>query len=516
VSQSIGDFFVKIGLKVDNQQKLTSLATRLNNASDAANDLVKNLNKLPAALAKLNIPIVIQKSGGSGSESASKSKEQYKQPIGPGLGQTQYSERAGPSIEHYKDYLKKKKEAESKAEKQGPSIELFKSDQKRKADAEKLLQNLNVKREKQQLTKQKADELQLKTNAKLFSQIAQGKGSLSDLASAFGAISVESAAVLGIFSGVAVGLGKISQYATKAGEEFFKFHLTTGLSIKSLQEWQFAAVRFGASGEDIVNSISSIQQAQTDIQLGQGNMAPWALLGINPNQNPVDVLSQIHDKIKEGGEISAAMGKKLTAQLGINDSTFQMLRRADLSVVQLKKDMLISSENTKAFDQVNQAMGLMEYKFGVVAQKIGTMLAPAAQGLANLLEDIADITLSVLDVFNDFDNSSFGKWLAKTMDLLDKFIDPFRIFNDVVRGAKEGTLNNSPFATGSAVNLNKSLPSNSSSSSNSTNNNNITVQISGAGDPHAIVKEMHKEISKGLFNSYGSVSDLSMIGSTAF
>ena len=245
-------------------------------------------------------------------------------------------------------------------------------------------------------------------------------------------------------------------------------------------------------------------------------MAPWALLGINPNQNPVDVLSQIHDKIKEGGEISAAMGKKLTAQLGINDSTFQMLRRADLSVVQLKKDMLISSENSKAFDQVNQAMGLMEYKFGVVAQKIGTMLAPAAQGLANLLEDIADITLSVLDVFNDFDNSSFGKWLAKTMDLLDKFIDPFRIFNDVVRGAKAGTLNDNPFTTGSAVNLNKSLPSGSSSSSNSTSNNNITVQISGAGDPNAIVKEMHKEISKGLFNSYGSVSDLSMIGSTAF
>ena len=45
MAASIGDFFVKIGLKIDNLQKLNSLTTRLDNASVAANNLVKNLNK---------------------------------------------------------------------------------------------------------------------------------------------------------------------------------------------------------------------------------------------------------------------------------------------------------------------------------------------------------------------------------------------------------------------------------------------------------------------------------------
>ena len=63
MAASIGDFFVKIGLKIDNLQKLNSLTTRLDNASVAANNLVKNLNKLPEALNKLNIPIVVKQSG---------------------------------------------------------------------------------------------------------------------------------------------------------------------------------------------------------------------------------------------------------------------------------------------------------------------------------------------------------------------------------------------------------------------------------------------------------------------
>jgi len=86
-----------------------------------------------------------------------------------------------------------------------------------------------------------------------------------------------------------------------------------------------------------------------------------------------------------------------------------------------------------------------------------------------------------------------------------------------MRDVKAGTSFNNPFASASGgADLNKNLPSGSSSTSSNTNNNTISVQINGAGDPNAVIKEMHKEISKGLFNSYGSVSDLSMIGSTAF
>ena len=493
MSQSIGDFFVKIGLKVDNQQSLNGLTTRLNNAATAAELLVKNLNKIPAALNKLNIPVNVTKSGSGSENSGNKKAGPYKNPIGPKADWTQYNEKLGPSSAYYAVDLKKRDEAE------------------------KAHLLLKTKSDKQQTVKQKADELQLKTGNKLFSQVAKGKVSVSDLAGAFVEVSAATATVGAIFVGAVIGLAKISQYATKAGESLFQFHLTTGVSIKSLQEWQLAASQFGAKGEDVADAIGNIQKAQTDIQLGQGNMAPWALLGINPNQDPLDVLTQIHEKIKEGSGISAAMGRKLTAQLGINDATFQMLRRADLSVKQLKESMALSSKETEAFDKVNQAMGVMEFKFGAVAQKIGTMLAPAALGFAELLDDIADISLKVIDLLNDFDKSSFGQWLSKIGDQIDKFIDPFRIFHDLMRDVKAGTAFNNPFASASGgADLNKNLPSGSSSTSSNTNNNTISVQINGAGDPNAVIKEMHKEISKGLFNSYGSVSDLSMIGSTAF
>jgi len=492
VSQSIGDFFVKIGLKVDNQQSLNGLTTRLNNAATAANELAKNLNKIPTALAKLNIPIIVNKTSGGKASAGDGKSNQYESAIGPKQSYTQYNEKAGPTFTSWINESKKRQAAE------------------------KQTLELNLKKDKQQKDKQKLDELQLKTGAKLFNQLAKGKGSLSELATAFGEVGVETAAATAIFGGVAIGLGKIAQYATKAGENLFQFNLITGASVKSLQNWQFAASQFGAKGEDVASAIANIQQAQTDIQLNQGNMAPWALLGINPNQDPFAVLAQIHEKVKEGGEISAAMGRKLTAQLGINDSTFQMLRRADLSVLQLKEDMAISSENTKAFDKVNQAMGIMEHKFGVVAQKIGTMLAPAALGFAELLDDIADISLRVIKAFDDFDKTSFGQWISNMTNKLDEFTDPLRVFHDTVTSLKNGTFLRDQFGIGGGADLNNNLPNNSTNTSNNTNNNNITVHISGAGDPKAVVQEMHKQINKSFSQSYGIASGLGMVGSTAY
>ena len=97
MSQSIGDFFVKIGLKVDNQQSLNGLTTRLNNAATAAELLVKNLNKIPAALNKLNIPVNVTKSGSGSENSGNKKAGPYKNPIGPKADWTQYNEKLGPS-----------------------------------------------------------------------------------------------------------------------------------------------------------------------------------------------------------------------------------------------------------------------------------------------------------------------------------------------------------------------------------------------------------------------------------
>jgi len=94
--------------------------------------------------------------------SGNKKAGPYKNPIGPKADWTQYNEKLGPSSAYYAVDLKKRDEAE------------------------KAHLLLKTKSDKQQTVKQKADELQLKTGNKLFSQVAKGKVSVSDLAGAFG------------------------------------------------------------------------------------------------------------------------------------------------------------------------------------------------------------------------------------------------------------------------------------------------------------------------------------------
>lgn len=82
--------------------------------------------------------------------------------------------------------------------------------------------------------------------------------------------------------------------AVEAGVVLQKFAVNTGLSSEELQRWQFRAEKANVAGRDVSSAIDAIQKARVSIAFGGSEaLAPWALLGIDPRQNPFKVLEQL-------------------------------------------------------------------------------------------------------------------------------------------------------------------------------------------------------------------------------
>ena len=177
-----------------------------------------------------------------------------------------------------------------------------------------------------------------------------------------------------------VGLGAaftgLIWFSTTAATNLFKFHLATDLSTRKLQDWQFAGARAGVTAGEMADSIKRIQDAQVAIQFGEGNLAPWALLGIDPRQDPMKVLWEIHQRVKQSAGMGAAMARYLTTQLGLSETMFQFLRRDNLELGQLEEKFKITEEAQRKADLLNGRWAQMRLKLEQLAVQFGATFGP--------------------------------------------------------------------------------------------------------------------------------------------
>lgn len=217
------------------------------------------------------------------------------------------------------------------------------------------------------------------TIAELFVKVGfqvDNPGALNKAASELGFAEVKAINLKRSVLALGASFTALIYFASNAGTALFKFHIATGLSAQTLQRWQLAAAKANVSGEAVVQSVKSIQDAQVQIALGQGNLAPWALLGIDPRQNPFDVLWQLHLRLQN---IAPAMGRYLASQMGVPEEMYTLLKRADLTVDQLQ-GKIVSDDEAEKLDKVNG-------DFNVLVQNIKNMGISFAAANAGTITD---------------------------------------------------------------------------------------------------------------------------------
>ncbi len=206
--------------------------------------------------------------------------------------------------------------------------------------------------------------------------------------------------------GMVVGLERLTGYASQVGMDLHKFNVTTGLSTEELQKWQYAAMRFDVSGEEMSNTIRGVQNSMSDMLMGKGSPEALGLLADKVGFDPARardtfyVMSKIQEFAKK---MPPDIASNLLKSFGISDNMFQALKSMDLAVDKISKKHIISEGEIKRLKDINIAW--KDFWFSLKTMGIKFIAAEGIQGikiLTNAFKGLTTIGKMVSDLTKKF------------------------------------------------------------------------------------------------------------------
>lgn len=166
----------------------------------------------------------------------------------------------------------------------------------------------------------------------------------------------------------------LAQQASKVGAGLTQFENVTGLSAQRLQAWQQRAEMANVSADELASTVQRIQQEGVEISLGRGNIAPWALLGLDPRQDPFDVLNQLQGKL---ASMPAALGTKFASDIGLSPAMINFVKEMK-GLPPARQELILSDAEIKRLKAFNIEFNRVWNAGKRALQQLGQATMPVA------------------------------------------------------------------------------------------------------------------------------------------
>lgn len=177
----------------------------------------------------------------------------------------------------------------------------------------------------------------------------------------------------GLAIGFSIAIKKITDEAFNAAVALKQFTSETGASAQELQKWQQIAVQTNSSAEAVASSIKNIALNREKIKLGQGNIPGYQLLGIDPDQDPFDILQDLR---RETAGLDNAMKKHVLSMVGVSAEMLQVLELSNEEFDKMASRTFILPQS--AIDIMNDAKA----STNLLSSAVKWLKAQIAVGLA--------------------------------------------------------------------------------------------------------------------------------------
>lgn len=184
-----------------------------------------------------------------------------------------------------------------------------------------------------------------------------------------------------------------------AGTGLMNFNALTGLSVRQLQQWQFAARQAGVSSEEFAGSVKSVQTSMTNMLLGKGAPEGLAMLankvGFDPKRarDTFYVLEQLQ---KFARTVPNDIGNSVIKSFGVSDGTIAAMRRNAFTPAVMAKAPTYSDNEIGALDRANIAWSNLGTK---IEMAVGRFNAKHGGQLVNDISQVTDKVLSLVEAF---------------------------------------------------------------------------------------------------------------------
>lgn len=213
--------------------------------------------------------------------------------------------------------------------------------------------------------------------AELFARIGvkTDEGKVKGFGKTLGNVRLGMVAAAGAALALTNRLMAISQEAMDAARQLKQFEAETGASATALQRWQQVAQQTNNSASAVAQSIRAIADNQAAIRLGQGNISGFQLLGIDPHQDPFEILEELRTKT---AGLTQSMKKNVLQQVGVSADLIQVLELTnDQFDLMAGRAFVMDPAAVQTLDAARAATQSLGQAFTWLKQNIATALAPA-------------------------------------------------------------------------------------------------------------------------------------------
>lgn len=140
-------------------------------------------------------------------------------------------------------------------------------------------------------------------------------------------------------------LVKLAQQVSDTAARLDNFNKRTNISTQALQQWEAVAKQSNVQAESITSAFESIVKARGDLLTGSGNVKAWAILGIDPSQDPNIVFNQLLQKLGEIDDV--AIRTKRLSDLGLDPQLVNLVGKSLNDIVGINSKLLVMNEKEK-------------------------------------------------------------------------------------------------------------------------------------------------------------------------
>lgn len=201
------------------------------------------------------------------------------------------------------------------------------------------------------------------------------KTKLNDFIKSIGELDMRSiVAGLGL-KGIQETIEKIMDSASGAAKDMNNFGKATGLSTQKMQQFGNFAEQMGVSADDAQSSVKGLQDSLTKIRMGEGNIRPFALLGVSVTKDVWKTLDDIHKKMLDP-RIPDAIKKTMLQEMGLSESMMTVLKSSDAQWATIKDQMFMTDSQIEGVQKYNAAMAKLSQVIRMNLQDLAADLAP--------------------------------------------------------------------------------------------------------------------------------------------
>jgi hypothetical protein len=173
--------------------------------------------------------------------------------------------------------------------------------------------------------------------------------------------------------------------AGRAGMGLRNFALNTGLSTDELQRWRHAGAVFGITAEGIQSAIEGLNETRAQFKLGEPqNVGAWQLLGVNPTQDPFEVVRKLRARLSSGA-LDAGVARNLLGRIGL-EGLMPILRSTEAEFERWSKSFIVSPKQIDQLARFNAAWNSLKLSVTSAAEQLSVVLAPVLVRIARIAE----------------------------------------------------------------------------------------------------------------------------------